>query len=82
MSEENQANACQKHYETVCEARFDRIEETLNRIDVGIRGNGKPGIGTRLALVEESIKTQKWVSKAIVVAAIGLIVNCVLLLVK
>lgn len=44
-----------------CQQQFDifsKIFEKLDRIDVAIRGNGKPGIIVRLDRLEHSAKSQ------------------------
>ena len=41
-----------------CQQQFDILFEKLDRIDVAIRGNGKPGIIVRLDRLEQSAKSQ------------------------
>ncbi|MCP4712487.1 MAG: hypothetical protein GY869_28010 [Planctomycetes bacterium] len=67
------------------EDRFDRIETSLteikdqiDQIDQAIRGNGKVGLGTRLALVEADVKSHKWTWRIIAATVIGIIVKTIL----
>ena len=41
-----------------CQQQFDILFEKLDRIDVAIRGNGKPGIIVRLDRLEQSARSQ------------------------
>lgn len=41
-------------YNNVCKGEFVEINSKLDRLDVAIRGNGKPGINTRLDRIEQS----------------------------
>jgi len=41
-----------------CQQQFEILFEKLDRIDVAIRGNGKPGIIVRLDRLEQSAKSQ------------------------
>lgn len=41
------------------EERLQKIETTLEKIDASIRGNGRPGLNTRVQLLEERSK-QLW----------------------
>ena len=41
-----------------CQQQFDILFEKLDRIDVAIRGNGKPGIIVRLDRLEQTAKSQ------------------------
>lgn len=43
-----------EQYEEVCKDEFAEIHKKLDKIDVSIRGNGKPGIITRLDRLEQT----------------------------
>ena len=43
-----------EQYDRVCRGEFSEINIKLDRLDVAIRGNGKPGIQRRLDRLEES----------------------------
>jgi len=43
-------------YEIVCKGEFVEIGSKLDRIDSALRGNGKPGINTRLDRLEQDAK--------------------------
>ena len=45
-------------YENFCKDEFDKICKMLGRLDEAIRGNGKPGINTRLDRLEQSGRRQ------------------------
>ena len=56
-----------------CQQQFDILFEKLDRIDVAIRGNGKPGIIVRLDRLEQSAKSQaKLIWLLIGAVAVGL----------
>lgn len=40
-------------YEKVCKDEFSGLHEKLDKMDEAIRGNGKPGIQTRLDRLEQ-----------------------------
>ena len=50
MTECNQFEQCQGHFES--------IHNKLDRLDEAIRGNGKPGINSRLDRLEQDAKRQ------------------------
>jgi hypothetical protein len=41
-----------EQYKTVCKGEFESIHEKLDKMDEAIRGNGRPGIQTRLDRLE------------------------------
>jgi hypothetical protein len=41
-----------EQYKTVCKSEFQAIHGKLDKLDEAIRGNGKPGIQTRLDRLE------------------------------
>ena len=41
-------------YEKICKGEFDQIHKKLDKIDISLRGNGKPGIMTRLDRLEQT----------------------------
>ena len=50
--------SCNNEQEKHCQQQFDILFEKIDRIDVAIRGNGKPGIIVRLDRLERSAKSQ------------------------
>ena len=45
---------CQnEQYENICKDQFGSVHEKLDTLDEAIRGNGKPGIQTRLDRLEQ-----------------------------
>jgi len=42
-----------------CHREFKQTREAIQRIDEAIRGNGKPGLVTRMTLVEDTISSMK-----------------------
>ena len=42
-----------EQYENVCKDQFAKLHEKLDTLDEAIRGNGKPGIQTRLDRLEQ-----------------------------
>ena len=76
----------ERQYNKVCKDRFNRIEEKIDesdakseerfgRLDRSIRGNGKPGIATRLAVVEDNVKGWKKVTVGAIAAVVGIILH-------
>ena len=60
-----------EQYEQVCKRNFEEIHEKLDRLDVAIRGNGKPGIQRRLDRLEaaDAVRSKLlWTITAAVVA--------------
>ncbi len=61
-----------------CKHRFDKLDESIQKIDTAIRGNGTPGLNTRLDRLEQDKKITHralWVVfGAVVVAVIGLVI--------
>ena len=49
---------CNHEQQQHCNQQFDVLFEKLDRIDVAIRGNGKPGITVRLDRLEQNAKRQ------------------------
>jgi len=43
---------CSEQYDNICKAEFAELHRKLDRIDESLRGNGRPGIQTRLDRVE------------------------------
>ena len=43
-----------EQYEKICKGEFEEIHKKLDKIDVSLRGNGKPGIITRLDRLEQT----------------------------
>lgn len=37
--------------------KIDELKEQVSRIDIHIRGNGRPGLTERVSLVEQKVKT-------------------------
>ena len=47
-----------EQYETICKGEFGELHTKLDRMDIAIRGNGKPGLNTRLDRLEQDAKRQ------------------------
>jgi len=47
-----------EQYEDTCKGQFGELHVKLDRMDVAIRGNGKPGLNTRLDRLEQDAKRQ------------------------
>ena len=47
-----------EQYEDTCKGQFGELHVKLDRMDESIRGNGKPGINTRLDRLEQDAKRQ------------------------
>jgi len=62
-------------YERVCKGEFAAIHVKLDRMDEAIRGNGKPGLNTRLDRLEQDAKRQARLVWLIVGAAVTLAVS-------
>jgi len=62
-------------YEDICKGEFASIHTKLDRMDESIRGNGKPGINTRLDRLEQDAKRQARLIWLIVGAAVTLAVS-------
>ncbi len=71
-----------EQYESVCKGEFGEIKVKLDRLDDAIRGNGKPGIQSRLERLElaDAIRGRLlWIITAATVAgALSLIWRLVL----
>lgn len=61
----------------LCQREFSRINGKLDRIDESLRGNGKPGVNTRMDRLERNTAIQSrlmWiVIAAVVVGFVGTI---------
>jgi len=66
VSECNQFEACQKH--------FEAIHGKLDRLDEAVRGNGRPGITVRLDRLEQDAKRQGRLVWLIVGAVVTVVV--------
>jgi hypothetical protein len=45
-----------EQYTDVCRSEFAAIRRSIEKLDESIRGNGKPGITTRLDRIEQAAK--------------------------
>ena len=61
-----------EQYETICKGEFGELHAKLDRMDVAIRGNGKPGIQLRLDRIEQDTKRQARLVWLVVGAAVTL----------
>ena len=61
-----------EQYETICKGEFDELHAKLDRMDVALRGNGKPGIQLRLDRIEQDSKRQARLVWLVVGAAVTL----------
>lgn len=50
--------------------RFTRVEEKVELHDVDLRGNAKPGIKTRLKLIEDKFRNIDWATKLVLAAVV------------
>ena len=66
-----------EQYENVCKAEFGEIKAKLDKLDEAIRGNGRPGIHSRLERLElaEAIRSKLlWIiTAATVTGAVALV---------
>jgi len=60
-----------EQYKTVCKAEFQAMHEKLDQMDEAIRGNGRPGIQTRLDRLERFQNFIWFVLGAVVSAGIA-----------
>jgi len=44
---------CSEQYDNTCKGEFTELHRKLDRIDEALRGNGRPGLQTRLDRVEQ-----------------------------
>ena len=67
----------QDQYQRICKGEFADLHRKLDRLDEAIRGNGKPGIQTRLDRLEmaEAIRSKLlWIiTAATVTGAVALV---------
>jgi hypothetical protein len=61
-----------EQYENICKGEFASVHTKLDRMDESIRGNGKPGINTRLDRLEQDAKRQARLIWLVVGAAVTL----------
>ncbi|MFI4912438.1 MAG: hypothetical protein ACIAQZ_12295 [Sedimentisphaeraceae bacterium JB056] len=62
-----------KQYENICKDEFGQLHRKLDSLDESIRGNGKPGINTRLDRLEQAaVKRSRlfWMIVGAVVSAV------------
>jgi hypothetical protein len=64
-----------EQYETICKGEFGELHAKLDRMDVAIRGNGKPGLNTRLDRLEQDAKRQARLIWLVVGSAVTLAVS-------
>ena len=62
------ASECGAAIPVSCADRFDRIDNTLEGIDLALRGNGKPGLKQRVDRLEEAHGTLRKVLWGIIAA--------------
>jgi len=61
-----------EQYENICKGEFGELHTKLDRMDEAIRGNGKPGLNTRLDRLEQDAKRQARLIWLVVGAAVTL----------
>ena len=66
-----------EQYRDICRSEFAKINQKLDRLDMAIRGNGKPGIATRIDRLEQSGQRRSKLGWLIVAAVVGNIVSVV-----
>ena len=65
------------HYEAVCRAEFAEIKHKLDQLDEALRGNGRPGVNTRLQLLEaDAARRARW-GWLLAAGVVGLALNAV-----
>lgn len=73
-------------YEKVCKDEFGAIHTKLDKMDEAIRGNGKPGIQTRLDRLEQDAAVRSkllWlITASAITGAVSLVVTVILQFVK
>jgi hypothetical protein len=71
-----------EQYEKICKAEFAEIKTKLDRLDEAIRGNGEPGLKTRIDRLERSEATRSrllWlIAGSAVTGAISLVGSLIL----
>ncbi len=66
---------CRNHYDDVCKGEFADIGQKLDRLDETIRGNGRPGLQSRLSRLEDADKTRRKVLWLLIGATAALAVK-------
>ena len=64
-----------EQYEDTCKGQFGELHVKLDRMDESIRGNGKPGLNTRLDRLEQDAKRQGRLIWLVVGSAVTLAVS-------
>lgn len=55
MGTEEQNEICNDVYSKQCSKAFGEIKTALNNLDVSLRGNGKPGLNSRVSAIEQFV---------------------------
>ena len=73
-------------YETICKDEFGSIHTKLDKLDEAIRGNGKPGIQTRLDRLEQDAAVRSkllWlIAGSAITGAVSLVITVILQFVR
>ena len=64
-----------EQYRAVCRAEFQSINGKLDRLDEAIRGNGRPGIQTRLDRLERFSHFVWFITGAAVSAGVAVVIQ-------
>lgn len=64
-------------YNMICESRFDKIDETLEKLMDSVKGNGKEGVIPRLGKVELIVKALVWIVVIVTIPAVGMLVKSI-----
>ena len=64
-----------EQYDNICKGEFGELHTKLDRMDESIRGNGKPGLNTRLDRLEQDAKRQARLIWLVVGSAVTLAVS-------
>lgn len=64
-----------EQYKDICKGEFGAIHGKLDRLDEAIRGNGKPGIQTRLDRIERFQHFIWFIAGAALTAGVGVAVH-------
>ena len=46
--------SCDEKQQAICDGEFKLVHKSLDKLDIAIRGNGKPGLVTRIDRLEQA----------------------------
>lgn len=56
-------------------AEISEIKKRLDKLDVTIEGNGRPGLRERITTLEQSDRTQVWLLRVVLAAVITTLIK-------